>query len=84
MFPYLMIPLDNGEYIEGSRETTNGHLRVRLRLCAGNVIRAAKRITLERDAPLPAEFSRDPKVMNSFYNYDEARLNDALRLLVRG
>lgn len=84
MFQYLTIPLSGGEYIEGSRETAGQRLRVRVRLCAGSVIRATKCVTLDRGEPLPAEFSRDPLIVNSTYNLDDTRLNDALCLLVRG
>lgn len=81
MIEHLMIPLGDGEFIEGSRETTEQRLRVRVRLCVGSVIRSAKRITLNLAEPLPTEFSRDPLIVNSVYNHDEQRLNDALRLL---
>lgn len=84
MLEELKIPLDSGLFIEGSRETIDRRLRIRVRLCAGSVIRAAKRITLERGEPLPAEFAGDPLIINSAFNMDEERLNSALRLLVRG
>lgn len=84
MIEYLTIPLGNGEFIEGSRETIRQRLRIRVRLCAGSVIREAKRITLNLAEPIPAEFSRDPQIVNSVYNRDAERLNDALRLLARG